>query len=294
MVENYINFLKYEKKYSPHTIKSYEDDISDFSSFLEREKINRLVEVTYTEVKFYLRNHQRKLKSTTVSRRISSLRSFYRFLKNEGQIKTNPFSLVKSPKKEKKLPSFLYQDELFETFEHINIKTPLGVRNKLIFELLYATGIRASELINIKLSDLDLNDKKILIYGKGSKERYVNYGSVAYNLLEEYLNNTRRELIKEKNHQFLIINHLGDKITTRGVGLIIEKIIKDTALKNKISPHSLRHTFATHLLNEGADLLTVKELLGHSSLSSTQIYTHITDDKLKEIYNKAHPRSSNK
>jgi len=294
MIEKFIDYLKNERNYSENTVKSYQKDVDNFLSFLKIEFITFPTEVTEQVIKMYLRNqYDKKLSKSTISRRISSLRTLFNFLLEEGKVKHNPFILIKSPKKEKKLPNFLYENEIGDIFANLKENTPLQKRNKLIFELLYATGIRVSELVNIKTKDIDIEEKTILILGKGNKERYVSFGSVAEDLLKIYIKDIRPKLIKE-DQDYLILNAQGKQITTRGIALIIDKIIKETAINHRISPHTLRHTFATHLLNHGADLITVKELLGHSSLSSTQIYTHITNEKLKEVYNHAHPRSNEK
>ena len=291
-VKLFLKYLNYQKGYSENTIINYENDIKEFLEFLNKENIDNLKEVNYSIVRFYLMDlYNKKFSRNSVSRKLSSLRSFFKYLHNEEIVKINPFSLISSPKKEKKLPKFLYNEDIEKIFNVPNINTVLGKRNSLILELLYDTGVRVGELVNIKINDINFDDKSIKILGKGNKERVVLYGTYAEIALKEYLNKGRNKLLKGKNNEYLILNANGNNITTRGIRLIIDKIIKQACLNTHISPHTLRHTFATHLLENGSDLLTVKELLGHSSLSSTQIYTHVTNERLRNIYLKSHPRA---
>lgn len=291
-VKLFLKYLNYQKGYSENTIINYENDIKEFLEFLNKENIDNLKEVNYSIVRFYLMDlYNKKFSRNSVSRKLSSLRSFFKYLHNEEIVKINPFSLISSPKKEKKLPKFLYNEDIEKIFNIPNTKTVLGKRDSLILELLYDTGVRVGELVNIKINDINYDDRSIKILGKGNKERIVLYGTYAEIALKEYINNGRNELLKGKNNEYLILNANGNNITTRGIRLIIDKIIKQACLNTHISPHTLRHTFATHLLENGSDLLTVKELLGHSSLSSTQIYTHVTNERLRNIYLKSHPRA---
>jgi integrase/recombinase XerC len=286
--EEYLKYLKYQKNYSQETIDSYEEDLVEFFDFLESENLD-LLTVEYDDVRFFLMGLDKKHnKASTVSRKLSSLRGFYKFLINKEYIKNNPFSLIKSPKKEKKLPRFFYYNELEEMFNSIDLTTSLGQRNRLILEVLYASGARVSELINIKVKDI--NDEEIKVLGKGNKERITRIGDYAKEILDLYLSDGYLKLNKN-NSEYLFLNNNGDVLTTRGIRYILDEIIKNTNVKKKISPHMLRHSFATHLLNEGCDILSVQELLGHESLSATAIYTHVTTDRLKEVYYKAHPRA---
>ncbi|MBO5375779.1 MAG: tyrosine recombinase XerC [Bacilli bacterium] len=287
-LEEYRKYLKYQKNYSDNTIDSYEEDIVEFFEFLEKESIS-LLDIKYDDVRFFLIELDKKHnKASTVSRKLSSLRGFYKYLINNNYIKNNPFSLVKMPKKEKKLPRFFYYNELEMLFEVPDIKTPLGQRDRLILEILYASGVRVSELVNIKISDI--NDEEIKILGKGNKERISRIGDYAKEILDMYLNDGYQKLNIEKT-EYLFLNKNGKKLTTRGIRYILDKIIEKTTIGKKISPHMLRHSFATHLLNEGCDILSVQELLGHDSLTATAIYTHVTTDRLKDIYYKTHPRA---
>lgn len=287
-LSDYLEYLKYQKNYSDETIHSYSIDIEEFLDYINSECIN-ICEVGYDVVKAWLINlDEKKNKSTTVSRKISSLRGFYKYLINNKVIDSNPFSLVSLPKKERHLPRFFYYNELEEMFQVPKLNTALGQRDRLLLEMLYATGVRVSELVNIKVSDI--NGEEIKVLGKGNKERIVEFGDYAESILELYLKEGYKHLNVKKN-EYLFLNNRGGKLTTRGVRYILDNIINKTTIDKKISPHMLRHTFATHLLNEGCDLLTVQELLGHESLTATSIYTHITNDRLKEVYFKCHPRA---
>lgn len=287
-LSEYLEYLKYQKNYSDETIHSYSIDIEEFLDYINSECIN-ICEVGYDVVKAWLINlDEKKNKSTTVSRKISSLRGFYKYLINNKVMNSNPFSLVSLPKKERHLPRFFYYNELEEMFQVPKLNTALGQRDRLLLEMLYATGVRVSELVNIKVSDI--NGEEIKVLGKGNKERIVEFGDYAESILELYLNEGYKSLNVKKS-EYLFLNNRGGKLTTRGVRYILDNIINKTTIDKKISPHMLRHTFATHLLNEGCDLLTVQELLGHESLTATSIYTHITNDRLKEVYFKCHPRA---
>ncbi len=287
-LEEYLKYLKYQKNYSQETIDSYEEDLVEFLDFLGREDIN-ILDVRYEEIRFFLMElDEKKNKASTVSRKLSSLRGFYKFLMNQDYIKNNPFALIKTPKKEKRLPRFFYYNELEEMFNSIDTSTALGQRNRLILEVLYASGVRVSELVNMKLKDI--NDEEVKVLGKGNKERITRIGDYAREILDLYLSSGYQELNKN-NSEYLFLNKDGGKLTTRGVRYILEQIIKNTTIDKKISPHMLRHSFATHLLNEGCDILSVQELLGHESLTATAIYTHVTTDRLKDVYFKTHPRA---
>lgn len=287
-LSEYLEYLKYQKNYSDETIHSYSIDIEEFLDYINSECIN-ICEVGYDVVKAWLIHlDEKKNKSTTVSRKISSLRGFYKYLINNKVMNSNPFSLVSLPKKERHLPRFFYYNELEEMFQVPKLNTALGQRDRLLLEMLYATGVRVSELVNIKVSDI--NGEEIKVLGKGNKERIVEFGDYAESILELYLNEGYKSLNVKKS-EYLFLNNRGGKLTTRGVRYILDNIINKTTIDKKISPHMLRHTFATHLLNEGCDLLTVQELLGHESLTATSIYTHITNNRLKEVYFKCHPRA---
>lgn len=293
-IKEFIDYLKNIKKYSIYTVTNYSHDISDFNNFISNKKII-YTNVNYNLIKEYLMVlYNQKLSRNTVARRLSSLRSFYKYLLNNNYIQNNPFKLVSSPKKEKRLPKYLGINELEDIFRSIDISNSLGQRDSVIIEILYATGIRCSELVNIKIKDIDFNKKEIKVMGKGRKERLVEFGDYCYKSIRLFIEDGRKALINKNkllDHGYLVINNNGKKITTRGIAKVIDKIIEKASINKHVTPHMLRHTFATHLLNEGCDLLTVQELLGHESLESTAIYTHVSNEHLREVYLKCHPRA---
>lgn len=294
MIESFLKYLKEERNYSDHTIINYKNDILEFEKYMKTEHISDWNKVTYNSIRGYLMKlYNENYKASSVSRKLSSLRSFYKFLIGENVVKDNPFVLVSTPKREKSLPKFLYYNDLVQILDSIDQSNSLGVRDRLIFELLYATGIRVSELVNIKLNDINLSERSIKVLGKGDKERIVYYGEYCKEILSKYLSEARNILLGKKQSDYLLINNKNTNLTTRGIRTVVDKVINNTSLKVNVSPHTLRHTFATHLLNEGADLLTVQELLGHVNLSTTSIYTHVSNEQLRNVYLKAHPRSSN-
>ena len=292
-IDAFLEYIEKQKMYSLNTKKNYEIDISEFMNYLKDKEIN-YTDVNYEFIKEYLvYMYNKKYKRNTIARKLSSLRSFYKYLFNNNIIKTNPFKYVKTPKKEKMLPKYLSVVDLETIFNVPNLNFNLGQRDRLILEILYATGIRVGELVEIKVSDIDFFNKEIKVNGKGNKQRIVEFGDYCFEYINLFLNDGREKILKKHNKtsSYLIINDHGDKITTRGVELLIDKIIKKAALKRKVTPHMLRHTFATHLLNEGCDILTVKELLGHESLESTQIYTHVSNEHLRKVYLNCHPNN---
>lgn len=293
-ISEFLDYIIKQKNYSLNTAKNYEIDILEFKDYLNKEMINYL-DVDYEFIKGYLMAlYKRKLSRNTVARKLSSLRSFYKYLFNNDLIKTNPFKYVGTPKKEKRLPKYLGVEELEAIFNTPNVSTPLGQRNRLILEVLYATGIRVGELVNIKLDDVDFYRKEIRILGKGNKERIAEFGDYCLAMMNLFLDDGRKKILAKHGvtSDYLIINEHGKKITTRGVELLIDKMVKEASLKKHVSPHMLRHSFATHLLNNGCDILTVQELLGHESLESTAIYTHVSNERLKAVYLKCHPRAN--
>ncbi len=290
-LQYFLEFLKYQRNCSEHTIKNYEIDLKNFISYCDNKKID-LIKIEYYEVKQYLMYlHESKYKKTTVSRKISSIRSFYKYLYKKNYIDSNIFEFVPLPKKEKRLPKYVNYNDLDVLFSIPKLNAASGCRDRLILELLYATGVRVSELSNIKISDINLKNKTIKIFGKGNKERNVCYGDYCGDILNIYIKEKRNEFIKNNNNEYLILSNNGNKITVRSIQNIIHKLIKETCIKKNITPHILRHTFATHMLNEGCDILTVQELLGHSSLDTTQVYTHVSNERLRSVYLNSHPRA---
>lgn len=291
MKEKFLEKLKYEYNYSDLTINGYDYEITKFLDYLNNNHLD-YKKINIDMIRNYLKYlDSLKYKKNSISKNLSSLRSYYKFLTEEKVVLNNPFKNISNPKKDKKLPDFLNYEEINKLFDSADTKTPLGLRNRCILELLYDTGIRVSELVNLKINDIEFDKKTINILGKGKKERIVYYGDYLQEVLEKYINDSRKYLLNNKLSEYLILNNNGSKITTRGVEYIIDKMVNEAAIKHKISPHVLRHTFATHMLNGGADIKSIQQLLGHESLSTTGIYTHITNDVLRQEYLKNHPRS---
>ena len=291
ILSKYLDYLKYEKAYSNYTVLSYQNDILEYLDYVKGEALNFL-KVEYGDLRFYLMylKDTKKDSNASIDRKLSALRSFYKYLATEGYVKNNVFKLVTGLKKEKKLPRYFEYNELEELFKVPDLRTPLGQRDRLLLEMLYATGVRVGELVSIKVTDIDRSSRQILILGKGNKERIVTYGEYCEEILQMYLEDGYKKL-NVSNSSYLFLNKLGGPITERGVRYVLDQIIKKTSLAKSISPHVLRHSFATHLLNSGCDLLTVQKLLGHASISATQIYTHVSTDRLKEVYCKSFPRA---
>lgn len=290
-LDDYLEYLKYQKNYSDYTEISYRQDILEYLDFLDVEGLF-FKDVLYSDIRFYLMylKDEKKDDNSSISRKLSSLRGFYKYLANEGVVKSNVFSLVNGPKKSKKLPRYFEYNELEELFQVPDISTALGQRDLLLLEMLYATGVRVGELVSIQINDINCSNREILIFGKGGKERYVTYGEYCEDALNRYLDNGRKSL-NIHNSSYLFLNNNGGCLTERGVRYILNRLIKKTSINKNISPHMIRHSFATHLLNEGCDLLTVQKLLGHESIKATQIYTHVTADRLKEVYYNSFPRA---
>ena len=288
LINQFLNYLEFEQNYSSYTIKNYQIDLKEFKKFIQNKDIS-LIE--YNDIREYLLYlFDKKYKKKTIARKISSLRSFFKYLYSENIIKNNPMTLISNPKLDKKLPKFLNFEEIEKILTIPDIKTPIGIRDASILEMLYSTGIRVSELVNIKLNDINFYDRKIKILGKGNKERYVFFGQICFEKLNNYLQNSRPLLIK-KETEYLFLNKRSDQLSDRSVRKIVDDIAKKAELKMNISPHVLRHTFATHMLNEGADLKSVQELLGHENLSTTSIYTHVSNEHLRNTYLNCHPRA---
>ena len=289
-LNNFISYLTNNKRYSPYTITSYKKDTYDYLEFLKKNNID-IKNSNYKIVEEYSKYlYKKKLSKRSIARKYSSIRTFYNYLEKKNILENNIFNLLENPKKEEKLPRFINEYELDKMFE-IPDNSPKGQRDRLILEILYGTGVRVSELVGIKLLDIDKNNNSIKILGKGRKERIVFFGSYARDILDLYLKDGRRKILKDHQSDYLFLNKNGNKLSARYVRVIINKVVSHCGIEYHISPHTLRHTFATDMLNAGADLMSVKELLGHSSLNTTSIYTHVSQDKLKDIYDMAHPRA---
>ncbi|UOQ93211.1 tyrosine recombinase XerC [Halobacillus shinanisalinarum] len=290
----FLEYLQIEKNASPLTVSHYAEDVDVFLLFMESEALTKLQDVDHSFIRVYLSKlHEAKLSRRSIARKVSCLRSFYRFLEREEIVKQNPFINVRLPKSEYPIPDFFYEEELAQLFSVSDSSTPLGQRNQAILEVLYGTGIRVSECVHLEEKHIDFSLATILVYGKGSKERYVPFGQFAEEALSYYIKEARPKLLKNQTQPTdqLFVNAKGGPLTARGVRMILDKMVKEAALTVDIHPHKLRHSFATHLLNSGADLRSVQELLGHEHLSSTQVYTHVSKDRLRQVYMGSHPRA---
>jgi tyrosine recombinase XerC len=282
-IEKFIRYLEIEKNYSAYTVLNYRLDLADFAKFLGETAVEK---VDYLTLRKYLAHLKEKnVTNRTVNRHLSSLRSFFRFLTREGLVKANPILSLSSPKQEKHLPLFLTEEEVVKLIDAVLPKDERGLRDRAVLETFYSTGMRISELSGLARDDIDFIGGIIKVMGKGKKERLVPIGDKALSALRDYLEK------RKKDSDSIFLNKSGRRITTRGVRNIVDKYIRLAGIRHGVSPHTLRHSFATHLLNRGADLRSVQELLGHANLSTTQIYTHLTTDKLKSVYDKAHPRA---
>ena len=289
-IDKYLEYLKVERKYSNKTILSYKDDLIEYNEFLGNNFTN-ILNIDMNIVNNYMKYlYDRKITKSSISRKLSSIRGLYNYLVREDIIKENHFNKIQNPKRELYLPKFLKDEELDKIFSVCNSNNPTEERDTLIIELLYATGVRVSELVNIKIKDINRKEKLIKVLGKGNEERMVIYNNHTKKALDTYLKDGYNYFNK-KSSEYLILNKNGNKLSERYIREIINKKVSQASLDIKISPHTLRHTFDTDILENGADLMTVKELLGHESLNTTSIYTHITNEQIKKTYNLAHPRA---
>jgi len=290
-LSQFLSSLKHEKNASPHTIDSYQRDLLQLASYLEEKNV-KLREIDNIVLRGFLaRLQEKKNKKSTVARKLAAIRSFLQFCMKKKWVEDNPAKVVATPKQEKHVPSFLSEDEMAKFLDLPDSRQPLDLRDKCVLELLYATGIRVSELVGINLEDVDFMERLIRIRGKGKKERLVPFGKKAEDSLSAYIR-ARVQLNKgEVDENAMFLNYRGERLTARSVERIVDKYIRITALRRKISPHSLRHSFASHLLSRGADLRVIQELLGHESLATTQKYTHLDLRQLLKVYKKSHPRS---
>ncbi len=287
-ITKYLEYIIKELNYSSLTKVDYQNDLKIYEEYLKRKNLNYL-NITKKDILDYLKFlDDAKYSNKSISRNLSTLRSFYTYLVEIKVTPENVFRRVHNPKVEKKLPNFLNTVEVENILDSIREDTKENIRDKCIFELLYSTGLRVSELSDLKLNALDLKEKAIRVMGKGSKERIVYFGDYADKLLQEYLG-VREKFLKNGEIEYLFINKIGGKLSRQSIEGIIERISKKYSLNHKFSPHTLRHTFATHLLDEGADIRSVQELLGHENLDTTEIYTHVSNERLREAYLKYHP-----
>jgi integrase/recombinase XerC len=286
----YINYLDAERNASNYTVRNYTHDLLDFFSYLKSKKISSLNEVDKQILRGYLSHLMKEgFARVSISRKLSAIRSFYRYLLREELVATSPIADTSSPKLDKRLPKFLTPEEAVRLLEAPDSSTALGQRDRALMELLYASGLRVSELVSLDLEQINLDTNEIRVWGKGAKERMVLMGKPAAAALASYLSQGRPRLLGKKKSYALFLNRDGGRLTERSIQRILRKYTRVAGIKKRVHPHLLRHTFATHLLDGGADLRVVQELLGHASLVSTQIYTHVTQSRARKVYLSAHP-----
>ena len=292
-IGDFLDYLTYERNVSINTVEAYRDDLESFTGFLcndyltlARDQLD-LKRVDHIAIRAYLAHlAKRKLSRSSIARHLSALRSFFKFLMREELVTSNPARTVATPRREKHLPAVLQSSDVAALLETPDLSTALGIRDRAWMELMYASGLRISELVGIDLDDIELRARLVKVRGKGAKERIVPFGTKAQDAIRAYL-----EVRSAPEQDALFVNYRGDRITARSVRRLFNGYVRDASLRAGISPHTLRHSFATHLLNAGADLRAIQELLGHASLSTTQKYTHLNDWQLIEVYKKAHPRA---
>jgi integrase/recombinase XerD len=291
-MENFIHYLAVERGLSPNTLDSYQQDLQQFYKYLQDVKVDSWQEVSQGDILGYVYSLQKKGRaSTTISRHLAALKSFYHFLFSEGEVAKNPTKTLELPRLHKKLPQVLSVSEVDLLLSQPKLDNPAGIRDKAMLELLYATGLRVSEMVSLKLEDINLAGGYLRCFGKGSKERIVPLGKVARYCLEEYLVKSRGKLTQGRSEQSLFVNYHGKTMTRQGFWKIVKQYAKRARIEKPITPHILRHSFATHLLENGADLRSVQEMLGHADIATTQIYTHLTKSRLKQVYDSTHPRA---
>lgn len=291
-VTEFINYLAVERGLAQNTLESYGRDLRQFQTYLQHSQIDFMKDLNRSTILTYLNTLQSKGKAvSTISRNLAAIKSFYQYLVRERYLEKDPAAHLESPKLEKKLPKVLTIHEVEELLKQPDVSLAAGLRDKAMLELLYATGIRVSELISLNISDVNLEMGYIKCYGKGSKERIVPLGSIAAKCVQDYVAKGRQKLVRTYEEASLFVNHHGNRLTRQGFWKIIKKYAQEANIHKEITPHTLRHSFATHLLENGADLRSVQEMLGHADISTTQIYTHVTKNHLKEVYDKTHPRA---
>lgn len=289
LADQFINYLRIELGLADNTVQAYSRDLTRFFDFLEKQELTPL-EVSKDQITEYTSIIGRRLSSRSVARNISAVRSFFRFLVSDGRIKSNPTRLVETPRVSMRLPGVLSQADVEHLLSQPDVSRPIGQRDMAMLEILYATGLRVSELVNLKTQDLNLEAGYVRTLGKGSKERVIPMGEKAVAAVKEYLSGARIRLTKGTNSPYLFLTFRGRPMTRQGFWKIIKKYGRQALIKKKLTPHSIRHSFASHLLDAGADLRSVQVMLGHADISTTQIYTHVTRERLKDVHQKCHPR----
>lgn len=285
-IEDYKNYLLIDKKYSNNTIMSYMNDLKKFNNFIDK-KINK---ITKKDIVDFIEIEQKKEQERSIAHLLTTLRCFFKFLEQEDVIKDNPTDYIDSPKLKKSLPTVLTREEV-EMILNIDLNNKYDYRNKAMLELMYATGIRISELVNIEMNDINLPNSCVKVHGKGNKERIVPFDEITVYYLNKYIYEFRSQLMKNRINNYLFLNCFGEQISRQAFFKTIKLLASKNNIKKNFSPHTLRHSFATHMLENGADLRSIQELLGHSDISTTQIYTHLSTKFLKENYDKSHPHN---
>jgi len=298
LIEQFLEHLRYERNVSEHTLRNYSSDLEQFITFLspDKKQLPEVSQIDHLTIREWMSSlHSDQKKKSSIARKLAALRTFFQFLVREGMLELNPAKLVSTPKLEKKLPKHLSIEEAIRFIETPDQETDLGKRDRAMLELMYATGVRVAELTTLNLGDVDFGNQLVRVTGKRRKQRIVPFGEPAGDAIRNYLDVREKFLfnapISKRDDRALFLNYQGTRITTRSVGRMVEKYIRICAGMHNISPHALRHSFATHLLDSGADLRDIQELLGHARLSTTQVYTHVSMEKLIEVYDKAHPKA---
>ncbi|HEU4435399.1 MAG TPA: tyrosine recombinase XerC [Pyrinomonadaceae bacterium] len=303
LIEQFLEHLRYERNVSAHTLRNYASDLQQFVDFLapadasgQRRALPEVAEIDHLTIREWMGElHTAQKTKSSIARKLATLRTFFQFLVREGKVELNPAKLVSTPRQEKKLPRHLSIEEAVRFIETPDLETDLGKRDRAMLELMYATGVRVAELTTLNLADVDFRNQLIRVTGKRRKQRIVPFGDPAGEAIRNYLTVRDKFLfnapVSKRDDEALFLNYQGTRITTRSVGRMVEKYIRICAGMHNISPHALRHSFATHLLDSGADLRDIQELLGHARLSTTQVYTHVSMEKLVAVYDKAHPKA---
>ena len=292
LIKEYLTYLQIERGLSANTRMSYERDLNHYLNFLKKNKVTDFNDVDRFTVMHFLQSLQAEGKANnSIIRMVSSMRRFHQYLRQERYTNQDPMQHIDTPKKGQTLPKILSLEEVERLIQTPDVTTPLGLRNRAILEVMYATGMRVSEVVNLKLSQLHLNLGLLKTIGKGDKERIIPLGSQAIRWLTRYLDEVRPILVKDLDHEFVFVNHHGHQLTRQGIWKNLKQIVREAGIKKDVTPHTLRHSFATHLLENGADLRVVQELLGHADISTTQIYTHITKQRMADVYKKYFPRA---
>ena len=290
LIQDYLHYLKIERGLSENTRQSYRQDLKQYQQFLVSQKLTSFTEDRFIILGFLQAQTTAKKAQSSITRSISTLRKFYQYLAREGRIQKDPMLQIDSPKQGRHLPAVLSSEEIERLLKTPDTSTPLGLRDRAILEVFYATGLRVSELVHLKLTDLHLSLGLIQTLGKGDKERIIPIGDVAVDWINQYLERSRNRLTKGKDSPYLFVNFHGNGLTRQGIWKNLKVIVQAAGIDKDVTPHTLRHSFATVLLENGADLRIVQELLGHSDISTTQIYTHISKKHLTEVYQRSHPR----